>query len=187
MTLGNIKNKVKVFYKRLSKDLNKSLSEEKCNDYVNHIEQIKQKLSDEEEEWIDDFSEIEQVSVGWFSERVNPKEIKETISQVHDQLDRICLKLGVEVEEAQNNAGLPQQVFNISQTQNQSMDIKIDILIENMVKEFEEEISKPNPDKSKLKIIMGNILKHGATYAPKIIDLLIKHWDKISFGGFGLI
>lgn len=187
MALESIRNQVKVFYKKVNNNLDKDISEGKCNIYIKHIEEIKENLSNEEQEWIEDFVEIEQFGQGFFSEPAISSDIKKTMNEIHEQLDQICLKLGIETEEPQNNEGIPQQVFNISQSQSQSTDVKIDIKIEGMVKEFEKEISKLNPDKSKLKIIMGTILKHGATYAPRIIELLIKYWDKIKFGGFGFL
>ena len=187
MNLTVLKDRAKLLFKKLSKDIETDVSMSKCNGYIKDFEELKIEFLENGCEWLadDEFFEIEELQSGAF-EGPSDEDIDDAMSDVYEQLDRILMKLGIDTDELEksNKNNSPNinisPTFNQSQTQSQSTQVTINIEI--LVDQFEEELSRPNPDKSKLKSIMNEVLKYGKEYAPQILKIILKNIDKIHFG-----
>ena len=97
-----------------------------------------------------------------------------------------------------NETQVPQQVINVSQIQHTEQLVKLDIknLVEAIqqqqnidnnlkkeairsIKEFEEELKKPNPEPNKIRKSIDSVLKVGKEFSIPLLLKLIENWDKI--------
>ena len=176
--LDDLKKRTTILFKRLKGDINtKKINQDICNNYVNSLSEIKEELYDCEQYWIKNFDDIYEPSGGLFSDP-SKQDIKKVMEESLDQFENILIKLGIDPDEIFEIKKEQQSGINInvspsfSQSQSQYQSINID----NLLKEFEEELKKPKPDKPKLRSIMEKVLEYGKEYAPKLIKLLLDYW-----------
>lgn len=170
-----VANRAKVLFKRIQKDLDNNISEEKCNQYIQDVENIKRTLCDNDLSFAEDLDELDEVG-GMFSD-ASKKEIKDALKAAEKQLDRILVNLGIDIDEVietKKESGININVnpsFNQSQhqSQNQMQSVNFDLLI----KEFEEELKKSRPDKSKLRSLMEKMWGYGKEHAIEIVNLIL--------------
>lgn len=167
------------------------------NGYIEDINRIKEDIYDNDEEWIDDFEELTFLEKDDFGDSPSKKEISNSAYQAFKQLERILTNLGIDIDEisiSQTNVisashtlahASPQTIVQVSphMYQSQTTDVSIHVNMQILIKEFEKEINQPFPDKSKLKSIMEKIKDFGKEHSGAMIDILLKNWDKIKFGG----
>ena len=187
-----LKDKISLFYKRLDKEKGSNISISKCNGFIEDFKDLKEKMYDSGYDWIEDFNEIEELSSDFFDGDPTDEDVEDAMEEIHEQLSRIMYKLGINLEaqigsmaSASSNVNSPINIHvnpTFQQSQQQSQSVEVNIEINLLVKEFEKEISKPYPDKSKIKNIAEKVLEQGKQFAPQILNLIIKNWNKL-FGG----
>lgn len=198
LMMENIKKRAQILYKRFGKDLKVTMNADTCNQYTDDIERIKEDLYEQDEEWANELEELPVLEEDFFEGPPSRKEITNTAYKSYKQLERILTNLGIDIDEVEspkinttatsNNMiqASPQTIIHVSPNmyQSQSTNVSVNVNVYTLIKEFEEEISRSYPDKSKLKSMMEQILKFGKEHAGTIVDLILKNWDKIKFGGF---
>lgn len=171
--LENLKKRTQILFKKIQKE--EEIDEEICDDYVDDLEELKEDLLNNDQYWVNNLPYINKVG-GIL--RADDEEIEETMDKIERQLDRILTKLGIDSDEdgkKRTSQGINIQVnpsFSQSQSQMQYQSVNIDVLI----KEFEEELKKPQPDKSKLRNIIEKILEFGKEYSPRILKLILDYF-----------
>lgn len=193
--MENIKKRAKILYKRLGNDSKGTIDIDTLNQYTEDIERIKDDLYTQDEEWANELEELPVLEEDFFGDPPPRKEIVNTTYKAYKQLERILRNLGIDMDEVESPKinttatsmlqASPQTVIHVSPNmyQSQSTNVSVSVNVYTLIKEFEEEISRSYPDKSKLKSMMEQILKFGKEHAGTIVDLILKNWDKIKFGG----
>jgi uncharacterized protein YoxC len=172
-------NKAKLLYKRINKTTD--LDENKCNDFIEDLNEIKDGLDELGYNWIEDFKDIEEVSGGILG--ISEEDIQESFEEVERQSERILHKLGIDMDDINSKKETTHPVINVIQQQHQTASASADVDIQFLVQELKEEINKTTPDKSKIKSILQKALSVGGQYAPKILEVILNNLDKIKFGG----
>ncbi len=179
-----LKNEARLLYNRLSRDINdnsKKISTKKCNDYIEDLESLKEDLDNEGYEWIENLSDIEYFEEpNLFIPEASKEEIYDALEEAIAQLERILMKLGIDVTEKRFFQTQPINnpvTINFSPTMNQhvntSANINFDIQVRNLVEEFNEEYKKFIPNKTKLNKIIDK-LKAIGPYAAPVVEKLIE-------------
>lgn len=161
--------------------MNQDVDEDICNGYVEDLEKIMDDLDDYGHEWIYKvFDEIEILRDGLFSS-ISDKDIDDKMNECYNQLKRILQRLAVDPDEIINkkrdsspHSNVPHiTVHNtLSQTQENNNSSQ-NIQFQRLKDDFEEELNKSNPDKSKLKSIIERIISMGKPIG-WMVDIFLK-------------
>lgn len=175
--------KVQVLYKRVSKESERGLTESECNHYISCLEDLKDELNDLGFDWIEDYEEIEEVSGGFFGGDASEEDIEEATEHLISQLEHILEKMGLDPDEVLNpkkeNAPISVQVNPVfTQTQSQVTNILNNNQIFELLREFEKEISKSNPNKGRLQSITETLLNNWGVAVP-VVEVFLKLIEKI--------
>ncbi len=171
MNIEELKNRARILFKKLKKDLDKEITLKICNKYVDAIEDLKEDLDELDYSWVDKFDEIYEVTTSFWSGEASEKEIKETIEEISEQLEGILIKLGIDIEEPLDIKKDKENItINVSQSQQQSQSVNIDVKIEKLSTELTEELKKKSPDESNLKKIIGQIIRLAKDSAAAVIS-----------------
>lgn len=171
--------KAKFLYNRAKKS---DLDEEQCNELIDDFNDfLREDLRALGHDWVDDFDELDPVH-GFFSE-ASEETISDALNNIKRILTRACQKLGVDIAEEVISKKEPAHTINIIQQQSQTASASASIDFSHLVDELEEEIKRPVPDKSKIKLMLQKALKAGGYIAPKILEIFLNNLDKIKFGG----
>ena len=145
-------------------------------------------------ELIHKLDKIEEVEVKGRARQEEVMELQENIANIKLYTLKLMDILDVSVM-SENH--VPHQVIYVSQIQHTEQLMKLDIknLVEAIqqqnidnnlkeeavrsIKEFEEELKKPNPEPSKIKQYIDSVLKVGKEFAIPLLFKLIENWDKM--------
>jgi len=162
MVTPNTKNQIRALYNKLKEVDIDNLSVKKCNGYIQHLEYIKELLYKIGENWVEDMEEVYEVATDIFG-KVNKEDLEEVVEEVLDQIDLMMTRLGIEEDEKakEHVSSSPNMNIQISPkfSQNQTTNVSIETQASNLYQEFEKELSKPNPDKLRLRDIVKDIIK----------------------------
>ncbi len=182
-------DRIKVLYKRISRDLDKRISSKKCNEYINDFDSIKEDIYESENDWIEDYEDIYEVSEeGFFSEGASDDEIVSVLKEILNQSERILSRFGVDIYEDRKNHPhtqpinihfSPNMTQNVNSSANAQASAEIKQEVDRLVREFQEESKRIVPNRSKLKSIVETLKTLGPYAAPYVIkftDWLGKMW-----------
>ncbi len=183
MDNDNYEKRIRVLYKDLIKS--NKLDEQDCKENISILKEIKEDLISDEKIYEEDFDEI---SLGCFWGDIVTEDISSANKEMLKQLQKIAKRLGIDLDEQNRTESQKSHVINnyLYQNQSQSQEMNVNIEINNLLKEFEDEIKKRDPDKTRLKNLLIKIAKFGSIAALKILGLIIKYWDKFKFAGGNL-
>lgn len=172
--------RIKLLFKRVNRDLERDISLDKINEFTDELEDIKDALSAQGYDWIDEFKPIE-----YLDEDVVDEDIEDALNECHEQLERILARLGIDAEEVVNPKSVqyapPQSAIitiNQIQAQNQNLSSNVNILLE----EFKKESTQPNPNKSKMRKILDKLREEGQEHIVDVLSAILNNIDKLNFG-----
>jgi len=191
MVQESLKKKALILFKRLSRDINsgKHISPSKCNDYIDDLESLQEKLYDSGCNWIEDYPEIDHVEEpGMFSDGADDDQIGESLEEVKDQLDRMLGELGIDATESNSHSPTsnvaPVTIINsptISQHAEITANTNIQLEISRLEEEFNKEAEKIIPNKTKLQNIIDKLKKLGPIALPVVQRLTERLADMFLF------
>lgn len=179
-------------------DLEKRIHEENellphiCNAHIEDLNDVIGSLQDLGYRLPETLRGVQQLEGDWITGEITTDEMNDTMQEVSRQVKRLKDKLGIKAEASDHNtetapSTIPQiHIHNspsISQTATASATASAEVEVSALLREFESEISKDNPDNDKARGLLQTIMSKGKEYALPLLDVIIKNIDRIRFGG----
>ena len=86
MTISNLRKRVIIILKNLERDMEIEIDIEDCNNYIKKLSEIKDKLYNKGEEWVEEFDELEELDE---DDKIYRDDIEHWIYKVQYQLKQI--------------------------------------------------------------------------------------------------
>ncbi len=187
MEKEKLKKKTHMLYNRVYRDINsgRTISLNKCNNYVYSLESLKDDLEDSGFDFNGVYEEIENVELDIIDDEVDDEIIQETMEDIEEQLERILEEFGIDVTEGPSSSSSPNHqpihvtvsptispTISAEATAKANIDIKMEI--KKLEDEFNKEAERMFPNKTKLQKIINNLKEYGHIALPVVQKLTEK-------------
>ena len=180
--MSHIEN-AKLIYKRLDSVTNGSRpSFGRANDLLSQIVDLKNELFDDDHDWVDDYEMLDFLDEDWH----DSDDIDYLLKRMKEQAEGVLEHLGedplqviepktTEAPDALRSATHITFSPNMIQNMSTSFDINVSTQISALINDFEQELGRAAPDKTKLERIKDTLIQHGPQSLGPIVDILIRH------------